>query len=106
MLSFSDSKVMLIVFKALSATERAPSTSAIESINCMYLIQTKLLFGEVLTAFSNSSVVRGASFSSKRCSAALICRSFSSFAFLFASLLLFSSRFSPPLSGSISVLSS
>lgn len=55
-----------------SAIDRAFSTSAKDSTNAMYFIQTKLLFGELLTNFSNSSSSLGISFSSNLSSAALI----------------------------------
>ena len=59
----------------LSAIERAFSTLDVESTNSIYFIQTKLLFGEVLTSFSYSSSVLGISFANSLSSADLISRS-------------------------------
>lgn len=70
-------KLIIQLNDYLSAIERAFSTSAKESINAMYFIQTKLLFGEILTTFSNSSALLGISFSNSLSSAALISRSLS-----------------------------
>lgn len=59
----------------LSATARAFSTSARSNKAAIYFIQTKLLFGELLTNFSKSSGVRGISPCKTLSSTALISNS-------------------------------